>query len=603
MNIEELEGSIESIVFTSTETGFTVARFQTVGKNLVTIVGSFISLNLGQSLLLSGTWRTHSRYGLQFQVEQYSEVMPDSIASLEAYLASGAIQGVGSAIAKRIVDHFGLETIEMLNTQIERLREVKGINQAKLALIRSSWLEQKQIHEIMMFLQNYGIGRSQAVKVFKRYGDDAISTVSANPYQLAVDIRGIGFHSADGIATQLGIAPDADTRYRSAILHSLREAGRDGHCFLPQTTLIEKSARLLSRPGYSAEPERIEDQLVWLVADGELWVEESRKYPGRMGYYLPAFYRAECAIAERLKVLLNQELEVNYDFVETWMQQYCETSDLMLSVEQRQAVVLAATQRVVILTGGPGVGKSHTTRAIVELWEAMGKQVRLASPTGRAARRLSELSQREACTLHRLLEYDPRSGYFQRDETRTIKADCVVIDEFSMTDLFLANALFKAISIKAQLLIVGDVDQLPSVGPGAVLRDLIASEQVPVVRLTQVWRQAQSSAIICHAHALNQGEVPEIERFSPTPESDCLWIPSHSPQHGIQCIQQLISETIPQLGFNAFNDVQILCPMIKGEVGTKALNIMAQALLNPPNDKTIEVQAEELFGLYDLQMV
>jgi len=276
------------------------------------------------------------------------------------------------------------------------------------------------------------------------------------------------------------------------------------------------------------------------------------------------------------------------------MQQYGEASDLPLSIEQQGAVRLAASARVVILTGGSGVGKSHTVRAIIELWEAMGKRVALASPTGRAARRLAELSQRSASTLHRLLEYEPRSGHFQRDETRPIPADCIVVDEFSMADLFLAHALIKAVSIQSQLLIVGDVDQLPSVGPGAVLRELIASDQVPVVRLTQVWRQAQSSAIIRQAHAINRGELLEIERFSSSLQSDCIWMPSYSPQHGIDCIRQLIGETLPQLGWNTFNDVQILCPMIKGEIGTQAINTMMQDLLNPSHSQTAEVQSEGL---------
>jgi exodeoxyribonuclease V alpha subunit len=599
---EDLEGSIESIVFASAETGFTVARFQTTADELITIVGNFSVLNLGQSLILSGTWRTHPRYGAQFQVERYTENLPTTITSIENYLGSGAIRGIGPAMAKRIVDRFGLDTLTILDTQIERLLEVKGIAQAKLSYIQSAWLEQKSVHTVMMFLQTYGIGKSQAVRVFKHYGETAIEVISNNPFQLAVDIRGIGFHSADGIATQLGIAPDSQYRYRSAILHSLREAGREGHCFLPHPAIVERTIRLLSRPGYSAKSDLVEQQLIWLVNAQELFVEESRKYPGLLGYYLPAFYRAETAIAARLQLLLNQPLEVDDDAVECWMQDYCASSDLSLSDEQKRAVILAASERVVILTGGPGVGKSHTTRAIVEFWEAMGKRVVLASPTGRAARRLSELSQRQACTLHRLLEYEPRSGYFQRDETRPISADCIVIDEFSMADLFLVHALMKAVSIHAQLLMVGDVDQLPSVGPGAVLRELLTSDQVPVVRLTEVWRQAQSSAIICHAHAINRGETPQIERFSASPQpdpqsdpqSDCIWLPSHSPQHGLQLIQQLIRETIPQLGWNAFSDVQILCPMIKGEIGTKAINTVIQALLNPRKASTLEVQANDL---------
>jgi exodeoxyribonuclease V alpha subunit len=598
MTLEDLEGSIESIVFASAETGFTVARFQTTADELITIVGNFAVLTLGRSLILSGTWRTHPRYGAQFQVERYTENLPTTIASIESYLGSGMIRGIGPATAKRIVDRFGLDTLTILDTQIERLLEVKGIAQAKLSCIQSAWLEQKSMHTVMMVLQTYGIGKSQAVRVFKHYGETAIEVISNNPFQLAVDIRGIGFHSADGIATQLGMAPDSEYRYRSAILHGLREAGREGHCFLPQPAIVERTIRLLSRPGYSAQPDLVEQQLIWLVNAQELFVEESRKYPGLFGYYLPAFYRAETGIATRLQLLLNQPLEVDDDAVDSWMQDYCASSDLSLSDEQKRAVILAASERVVILTGGPGVGKSHTTRAIVEFWESMGKRVVLASPTGRAARRLSELSQRQACTLHRLLEYEPRSGYFQRDETRPIAADCIVIDEFSMADLFLVHALMKAISIHAQLLMVGDVDQLPSVGPGAVLRELITSEQVPVVRLTEVWRQAQSSAIICHAHAINRGEIPQIECFSASPQSDpqsdCIWLSSHSPQHGIQLIQQLIRETIPQLGWNAFSDVQILCPMIKGDIGTKAINVVIQALLNPRKADMLEVQADSL---------
>jgi exodeoxyribonuclease V alpha subunit len=593
MTTEDLEGSIEAIVFTSTDTGFTVARLQTASKEVVTIVGNFVSLTMGQSLILTGSWRTHARYGMQFVVDHYSEALPNTRATIEDYLSSGRVRGIGITTAKRIVQHFGLDTFKILDEEVERLREVKGISQSKLKMIDASWQEQRHLHRIMMVLHTYGVGKSQAVRVFKQYGESAIAVISHNPYQLAADIRGIGFHSADGIASHLGIAPDSEYRYRSGILHSLREAGRDGHCFLPQQALVERTLRLLSRPGYAAQTDLIAQQLDWLVAEQELFVEESRKYPGRLGYYIPAFYRAETNIADRLKTLLDTPLEVDAEFVETWMQQYCEESDLQLSEEQRQAVILAASQRVVILTGGPGVGKSHTTRAIVELWEAMGKSVALASPTGRAARRLSELTQRSACTIHRLLEYDG-SGYFQRNENHTIPAEGVVIDEFSMTDLFLANALLKAVSDKAQLLIVGDVDQLPSVGPGAVLRELIDSELVPVVRLTQVWRQAQSSAIIRHAHALNQGEMPEIEPFSATPVSDCLWIAANTPQQGVQRIEQLIRDTIPQLGFNAFNDVQILCPMIKGDIGTKLINAQVQALLNPPSGRKLEAQGEEL---------
>ncbi len=590
---EELEGCVESIVFTASETGFTVARFETDADDLITIVGNFPSLSLGQSFKLSGQWRSHPRYGDQFQVEHYTERMPQTLSGIEKYLGSGMIRGIGPSTAKRIVDCFGLDTFSVLEAEIERLLEVPGISEKKLSVIQDSWGEQKQTHSIMIFLQTYGISKTQAVKVFKRYGPEAIAAVSENPYQMAIDIRGIGFHSADGIATQLGIAPDSEFRYRSAILHVLREAGREGHCFLPQPTLVNRTQQLLSNAEHKAEITPIETQLEWLTETRELYVEESRKHPGLLGYYLPTFYRAEVTLAERLSELLKVPLQVDQAKIETWLAESRESSEFPLSDAQCQAVQLAATQRVVILTGGPGVGKSHTTRAIVELWETLGHRIALASPTGRAAQRLAELTGREATTLHRLLEYDPMSGQFQRDDKRPILADAVIVDEFSMSDLFLSNSLLKAIALHAQLLIVGDVDQLPSVGPGSVLRDLIASEQIPVIRLNQVWRQAEASALIRHAHAINRGELPDFELLSEQPQSDCIWVNVLTPQRGIQTIQNLIQTVIPNLGWNAFTDVQILCPMIKSDVGTKSLNAMMQSILNPSLDAELDAKSDQ----------
>jgi exodeoxyribonuclease V alpha subunit len=591
--LEELEGCIESIVFSASETGFTVARFETTANEVITIVGSFPSLSLGQSFKLSGYWRSHPRYGDQFQVEQYSECLPETLVGIEKYLGSGMIRGVGVKTAQQIVDTFGLETFSVMETEIERLLEIPGISEKKLAVIRQSWDEQRQTHSIMIFLQSYGIAKTQAIKVFKRYGPEAIAAVSENPYQLAIDVRGIGFHSADGIASQLGIAPDSEFRYRSAILHVLREAGRDGHCFLPQPTLVNRTVQILANGNHTADQTQIETQLTWLTENRELYVEESRKHPGLLGYYLPAFYRAEVTLAEKLGTLLKQPLQVDETQIETWLIESREAAEFPLSEAQCQAVRLAASQRVVILTGGPGVGKSHTTRAIVEFWESLGHRIALASPTGRAAQRLAELTGREATTLHRLLEYDPMSGRFQRDDQRPILAEAIIVDEFSMSDLFLSNSLVKAIALHAQLLIVGDVDQLPSVGPGSVLRDLIASEQVPVIRLDQVWRQAEASALIRHAHAINRGEVPEFELLSEQPQSDCIWVNVLTPQRGIQVIQNLIQTVIPGLGWNTFTDVQILCPMIKSDVGTKSLNTMMQSILNPAAEHELDVKTEQ----------
>ena len=587
---ESLQGVVERLTYHSEESGYTVARLKAPRTSeLVTIVGNFANIQAGQTLQLQGTWKDHPKFGAQFQVMQYRETKPATITGIEKYLGSGLIKGVGPVTAKRVVAHFGLETLDIIEHQIDRLVEVPGIAQKRVKLIQTAWITQKAIKEVMLFLQGHGVSTTYAVKIYKQYGDAAIETVTHNPYQLATDVYGIGFVTADAIARNLGIAPGSEFRYRSGIMHVLGEASEDGHCFLPEAELVERVVQRLEIADHRPNPDQVLGLVKQMVIDSELVRTEEPIEALGHAYYAPPFFGAEQKLAERVQQLLKTPLEVDLPRVQRWIDRFVEKTGMQLSDQQRHAVERAASQRVLILTGGPGCGKTFTTRTIVGLWKAMGKSIALASPTGRAAQRLSEMSGQEAKTVHRLLEFDPKRMKFKRDSENPIPAQALVVDEASMLDLFLANSLMKAIAIDAQLLLVGDTDQLPSVGPGAVLQDLIASEHIPVVRLTQVFRQAQTSQIVSNAHRINQGQLPRLEPVSNTPQSDCLWLGASEPQHGVQGIQDLITDLIPQMGFNPTQDVQVLCPMTRGEVGTRNLNSVLQQLINPPNPSKAEL--------------
>lgn len=580
---ESLQGVVERLTYYSEESGYTVARLKAPRTSeLVTIVGSFASIQAGQTLHLEGTWRDHPKYGQQFQVVRYRETKPATLTGIEKYLGSGLIKGVGPVIARRIVAHFGLETLDIIEHQIERLSEVPGIAQKRVRMIQAAWAAQKAIKEVMLFLQGHGVSTTFAVKIYKQYGDASIETVTRNPYQLAADVYGIGFVTADAIARNLGIPPGSEYRYRSGMLHVLSEAAEEGHCFLRQPDLVERVVKRLTLNEHQPDPAELTALITQMALDGELVVQSEGDCPEDLICYSPPFYGAEFKLAERLSLLLSEPLAVDLARVQRWIDRFVEKTGLSLSEQQRQAVEMAAQSRVLVLTGGPGTGKTFCTRTIVALWKAMGKTIALASPTGRAAQRLSEMTRQEASTVHRLLEFDPATFKFKRDSDNPIPAQAVVIDEASMLDLFLANSLVKAIALDAQLLLVGDVDQLPSVGPGNVLADLIQSGQVPVVRLTEVFRQAQTSQIVTNAHRINQGHYPKLEPVSNQPQSDCLWLAAPQPQDGVQAIRDLIEELIPSLGFDPIQDVQVLCPMIRGEMGTRNLNQVLQQILNPP---------------------
>jgi len=452
-------------------------------------------------------------------------------------------------------------------------------------MIQTAWEIQRAIKEVMLFLQSHGVSTTYAVKIYKQYRDEAIAIVTHNPYQLATDIYGIGFVTADEIARNLGVPPGSEFRYKAGIFHVLGEAAEDGHCFLPQSELVEQVVQRLALPDHTPESQTVANITTQMgqteKGQGEQIVIQP--HPDHQSIcYQPSFFQSEQKLAIQMSELLSRPLTVDQARVSDWIDRYTAAAEMQLSPQQRQAVEMAASERVLILTGGPGVGKTFVTRTIVALWKAMGKSIALASPTGRAAQRLSEMTGREAKTIHRLLEFDPRSMSFQRNSDNPIPATAIVVDEASMIDLFLGHSLLKAVALDTQLLLVGDIDQLPSVGPGNVLRDLIASERVPLVRLTQVFRQAATSMIISNAHRINQGEYPVLESVSPNPRSDCLWWSAPEPEQGVEAIQELVSELIPKWGFDPARDVQVLCPMTRGIMGTRNLNTVLQQLINPP---------------------
>lgn len=566
----------------------TVARLtRSNSQDLTTIVGSFANIQPGQTLQLTGFWREHPQYGSQFQVTNYQETKPATLTGIEKYLGSGLIKGVGPVTAKRIVAHFGTETLEIIENQIERLIEVNGIAKKRIKLIQTAWETQKAIKEVMIFLQGHGVSTTYAVKIYKQYGDRAIATVTHNPYQLATDIYGIGFMTADKIARNLGVAPDSEFRYRAGLIHALSEAAEDGHCYLPQPELIESVIKLLTTESHEPTKEAIAQT----ISDMALKEELIREKDGdTLLCYKPTYFHTEQNLAQLIHQRLNQPVITDIPRVQAWLERFTATQKIELSPRQQFAVETAAYSPIMILTGGPGVGKTFTTHAIVSLWKAMGKSIALAAPTGRAAQRLSEMTGLEAKTIHRLLEFDPKTMGFKCGSDNPLPHTAIIVDEASMLDLFLAYSLIKAVAAGAQLLLVGDIDQLPSVGPGNVLADLINSGKVPVVRLTQVFRQAQQSAIITAAHEINRGQYPTIEHINNNPVSDCLWHGGgFEPEHGVQTICELITDLIPKLGFNPATDVQVLCPMTRGLVGTRNLNNVLQELINPKSPDKVEI--------------
>ncbi len=584
---ETLEGSIERITYHNPETGYTVVRLTVEGfHDVVTAVGDLADVNVGESLRLEGQWMTHPQYGRQFKVLDYKSVLPATVEGIRKYLGSGLIKGIGPVMAKRIVKKYGAQTLDVIEQQPDRLLSVLGIGPKRVALIERAWEEQKQIKEVMIFLQSHNVSTSLAVKIYKKYGDEAIDVVRQDPYRLARDIYGIGFLTADKIARNLGIPEDAPQRVAAGVSHVLSELADEGHVYAPQDELTAEAARILN-----VDAALIASGIQTLQADEQIHCETlvyptAEEHTGtavreEQAVYLAPFYYGEIGVANRLRALADHPTD-RLQFFQTarWEQTFDyldEKSSLKLSPTQKEAVRTALTHKVAVLTGGPGTGKTTTVQTILRLLEARRHRYVLASPTGRAAKRLSETTNRPAKTIHRLLEYAPLEG-FKRHADNPLQADMVIVDEVSMLDLLLANHLLKAILPGSHLLLVGDVDQLPSVGAGNVLRDVIDSGLAAVVRLETIFRQAPGSYIIENAHRINQGLTPRFAQDA----TDFFLFVEQDPQAAADLIVDIVQQRIPRkFGLDPLSDVQVLSPMYRGAVGVGNLNQRLQEALNP----------------------
>jgi len=598
-----LDGVLERVTFANPETGYTIARIAPVkgggeaggGAELITAVGPLLGAQVGEFLRLHGRWSSHPKYGRQFEVSSYATVLPATEAGIQKYLGSGLIKGIGPVMAERMVAHFGVDIMHVIDDEPGRLIEVDGLGPKRTAMIAAAWAEQKAIKEVMIFLQGVGVSTSLAVRIYKKYGDASVSVVRHEPYRLAADVWGIGFKTADTIATSVGIAADSPERIKAGLAYTLSEAADDGHCYLPAPNLIADAAKILDVP-----PELITPCLDELAAaegvvretvPAQALSDSAGAAPQVPAVYLPPFYQAERSVAGALLRLLAARADrlsafatVDWDKALDWLRS---RTSAQLAPEQTDAVRLALTSKVAVLTGGPGCGKSFTVRSVVELARAKGARIVLAAPTGRAAKRLAELTGHEAATIHRLLALRP-GGEPSFDADKPLEADLVVVDETSMVDVILANKLIKAVAPGTHLLLVGDVDQLPSVGAGEVLRDLLAAGSLPVVRLTKIFRQAQQSGIVVNAHRINAGQLPGLSGFG-----DFFWFGCEDTDQTPELVTDIVARRIPaRFGLDPRRDVQVLCPMHRGPAGAGNLNLLLQQALTP----YAEGQPERRYG-------
>jgi len=592
-----LEAVLERITYANEDTGYTIARVATErsGPDLLTVVGPLLGAQVGESLRLSGRWGSHPKYGKQFLVDSYTTVLPATIQGIRRYLGSGMIKGIGPMMAERMVTHFGTEILSIIEEHPGRLIEVHGLGPKRTKRIADAWEEQKAIKEVMVFLSGVGVSTSLAVRIYKTYADRSIAVVRAEPYRLASEVWGIGFKTADTIAQAVGIPHDSPQRLKAGLQYTLSQAADNGHCYLPEPDLVREAAKILE-----VDRELIDPCLDELVTDDGAvreHVPDGRDPAAATiaAVYLVPFHRAERSLAGGLMELLRSREErlpafadVDWPAALGWLRA---RTDQELAAGQKEAVTLALTSKVAVLTGGPGCGKSFTVRSIVKLATAKNATVVLVAPTGRAAKRLAELTGHEACTVHRLLELQP-GGEAKYDRDNPLDADLVVVDETSMMDVILANKLIKAIPEGAHLLLVGDVDQLPSVGAGEVLRDLLAAGTIPRVRLTQIFRQAQQSGIIVNAHRINHGQPPQLTGFP-----DFYWFGCEPPEDSglhpaeetANLVVDIVARRIPaKFGLDPVRDIQVLAPMHRGPAGAGNLNALLQEALTPHRDGTPE---------------
>lgn len=556
---------VERITYQNPENGYSVFRVKVKGyDDLVTLVGNLLDVPAGSVLLCQGEWRVDRKYGQQFQCSTWEEVMPATAYGIEKYLGSGLVKGIGPKFARLIVDRFGTGTIDVIETDIERLNEVHGIGPKRIAKIRESWEKQKDIKNVMLFLQGHGVSTAFAAKIYREYGKESVSKVQENPYRLADDIWGIGFKTADGIASKMGYGKDDPRRVRSGILYTLGQLADEGHCFATGEQLLRTSAELLD-----VGEEAIGAVLADMAGAGDVITDGE-------AIYLPPFHYAECGVARRLLALRNG----NGSLFSEDEPELPHGEGIVYDQTQLEAVRLALKSKVMVLTGGPGTGKTTTTKAIIGALRSSGMKVLLAAPTGRASKRMSEATGMEAKTIHRMLEYNPKDGY-QRNADNPLSGDALIVDECSMIDILLMNNLLKAVPDGMRLILVGDIDQLPSVGAGNVLRDIIDSGAVPVIRLTRIFRQAQSSRIVMSAHAVNAGRLPDLSNGRDT---DFFFLREEDPEKVAESIVDLVGRRLPGAYGIGADSIQVLTPMQRGAVGAASLNIALQQSLNGNGD-------------------
>ncbi len=611
--METLQGILERIVYESSDTGYTVGRLSARDyAELITVVGNLASINPGESLLLQGEWVDNPKYGRQFQIEKYETILPANVVGLRKYLGSGLIKGIGPKMAGLIVRKFGMDTMDVIENEPEKLARVPGIGRKRVQIIKEAWEAQREIKNVMIFLQSHDVSTAHAAKIYKTYGNDAIPIVTEDPYRLADDIYGIGFVTADTIAQKLGIDKDAPQRVQAGIKYVLSQKADDGHVFQRRAELIEACQTMLEQeleaiehgisalvekeeiinPGFTDvvdSDERVtidetQDNYEISETDQEPLSTENREptTDDHSTIYLAPFYYAELGVANQfLRLLASQEqsrvlLSPNTTLFLTQLE---DEMDLHFAPQQRKAIYTAMTTPAMILTGGPGTGKTTTVVGMIRLFEAEGRRITLTAPTGRAAKRLSETTGREAKTIHRLLEFSPQNNGFKRNRQNPLDTDVVIVDETSMVDLVLMNRLMQAIRPSTTVILIGDTDQLPSVGAGNVLRELIDSHKIPVIQLTEIFRQAQESMIVTNAHRINKGDFPELTGDT---DRNFFFIEEEDPDAITELICSLIADRLPQhYDYHPIDDIQLLCPMRRGMLGTESFNKRLQEVLNP----------------------
>jgi exodeoxyribonuclease V alpha subunit len=582
----EIKGQIERITYHNEENSYTIAKMKIGGRqDLVTAVGNLLSVSAGEVLKLKGEWHNHPKFGEQFKIISYESVVPATVKGIEKYLGSGLIKGIGPVMAKRLVTKFGLETLNVIETETRRLCEVEGIGDKRIGMIKKAWDDQKEIRDIMVFLQGHGVSPAYAAKIYKKYAKESVAVVQQNPYKLATDIFGIGFITADKIAENLGISKESQIRAEAGILYVLHQLSDEGHVYYPYELLIDECKKILG-----VERDTIVKAFGKISFEKKIVIEDLNKEDikeNNKAVYLAKFHVCEVGVAARLQELMRFPKKLKAFDREKALEWVQGELKIQLAKNQKQAVKEAIEKKVMVVTGGPGTGKTTIINSIIKICGRLGQRVLLSAPTGRAAKRMAEATGHESKTIHRLLEFSPKEGGFKRDENNPLDADLIVIDETSMVDTVLMYQFLKAVPKDATLILVGDVDQLPSVGAGIVLKDIIDSGSIPTVMLNEIFRQAKESLIIVNAHRVNNGQMPIIEGSGDSLQDFYFFI-IEEPEKVAEKIIELCKEKIPQkFGYRSIDDIQVLTPMHRGLVGASNLNTELQKHLNSSTDELV----------------